>query len=70
MAMTRYSALLKASALLEPHHQIVSCHVEDTRWGRVLPLCRGAGGVFYSPIYESNKTIQSFAILGAKRKKK
>ena len=24
------------------------CHIQDTRWG-VLPLCRGAVGVFYSP---------------------
>ena len=25
------------------------CHIQDTRWGGVLPLCREAVGVFYSP---------------------
>ena len=35
------SAFPNAPALLEPHHQILI--------GRVLPLCRGAVGVFYSP---------------------
>ena len=35
-------------ALLVPHHQIVSCLIQDTRWG-VLPVCRDAIGVFYSP---------------------
>ena len=33
MAMKGYSAFPKAPALLEPHHQIVSCHIQDTRWG-------------------------------------
>ena len=43
-----YSAFPKDPALLEPRHQIVQCHIQDTRWG-FLPLCRGAVGVFYSP---------------------
>ena len=49
MAMKGYSVFPKAPALLEPHHQIVYCHIQDTRWGVVLPLCREAVGVFYSP---------------------
>ena len=32
MAMKGYSAFPKASALLEPHHQIVQCHIQGTRW--------------------------------------
>ena len=30
MAMKGYTAFAKASAILEPHHQIVSCHIQDT----------------------------------------
>ena len=30
-------------------HQIVYCHIQDTHGVEVLPLCRGAIGVFYSP---------------------
>ena len=37
MAMKGYSAFPKAPALLEPHHQIVLCHI----------LCKGAVGIFY-----------------------
>ena len=33
MAMKGYSAFPNAPALLEPHHQIVLCHIQDTRWG-------------------------------------
>ena len=43
-----HSAFPKAPALLEPYHQIVKCHIQDTRW-RVLPLRRHAAGIFYSP---------------------
>ena len=50
MAMKGYSAFPKAAASLEPHHQIVQCHIQDTHGVGVLPLCRGAVGVFYSPI--------------------
>ena len=45
----RYSAFPKAPALLELHHRIVSCYTRDTRWGKALPLCRDAVGIFYSP---------------------
>ena len=31
--MKEFSAFLKAPALQEPHHQIVWCHIQDTRWG-------------------------------------
>ncbi len=29
MVIKEYSAFLKAPALLEPHHQIVQCHIQD-----------------------------------------
>ena len=37
MAMKEYSAFLKAPALLEPHHQIILCNIQDTRWRGLLP---------------------------------
>ena len=37
MAMKGYSAFPKAPALLERHHQIVYCHIQDTRWGGSYP---------------------------------
>ena len=37
MAMKGYSAFPKALALLELHHQIVLCHIQDIHWqGRDL----------------------------------
>ena len=47
--MTAYSAFPKVQAPQETYHQIVKCHIEDTRWRGVLPLSRDAVGVFYSP---------------------
>ena len=38
MAMKRYSTFPKAPALLKPHHQIVLCHIKDTRWGGLTLL--------------------------------
>ena len=35
--MKGYSALPKAPALLELHHQIIVCHIQDTRWGVSYP---------------------------------
>ena len=42
MAMKGYSTFTKAPALLEPHHQIVWCHIQDTcgDGGEVLLLIR------------------------------
>ena len=41
MAIKGYSAFLKAPASLEPRHQIVQCHIQDTRRGEGLtPLQR------------------------------
>ena len=37
MAIKGYSAFTKAPALLEPHHQIVWCHIHETRWGGAYP---------------------------------
>ena len=51
MTIKGYSAFPKTPALLEPHHQIAYCH---TLFGGVLPLCRGAVCVFYSPSRLSN----------------
>ena len=37
IAIKGYSLFPKAPALLEPHHQIVQCHIQDTRWGVLTP---------------------------------
>ena len=45
MAMKKYSAFHKSSALLEPHHNILdACGGEG-----VVPLYRDAVDIFYSP---------------------
>ena len=31
--MKKYPKYLKTTGLLEPHHQIVLCHIQDSRWG-------------------------------------
>ena len=49
MAIKGYSTFTQTPALLEPHHQIVQCHIQHTCWGSILPLCRDAVSVFYSP---------------------
>ena len=49
MAMKWCSAFPKAPAPLEPHHQIVYCHIHDTCCEGVLPLSREAVGIFYDP---------------------
>ena len=36
MAMKWCSAFPKAPESLEPHHQIIQCHIQDTYWGRGL----------------------------------
>ena len=40
MAIEGYTAFLKAPALLEPNHQIVQCHIQDTHSGGFTPLQR------------------------------
>ena len=40
MAIKGYPTLSKTPALLEPHHQIVLCHIQDTHWGSLTPLQR------------------------------
>ena len=40
MAMKEYSDFPKAPVSLEHHHQIVSCHIQDTRQEGVLTLHR------------------------------
>ena len=41
-AMKMYSAFPKAPALLKPHHPIILCYTQGTRWGNVTPLQRGS----------------------------
>ena len=49
MAMKGHSIFLKVTGL-ELHHQMVKCHIQDTRWRQgVLPLCKDAVCVFYNP---------------------
>ena len=49
MAMKGYSVFPKAPALLELHHQIVSCHIQDTRWRSFTHLRRSSRCIFYRP---------------------
>ena len=42
MAIKGNSTFPKAAALLKPHHQIVQCHILDTRWGSLTPLQRSS----------------------------
>ena len=43
MTMKGYSTFSKAPTLLEPHHQIVKCHMQDTGWrGGLTPLKRSS----------------------------
>ena len=38
MAVKGCSAFPKAPVVLEPHHQIVECHIQDTHWGGGLSV--------------------------------
>ena len=40
MAMKEYSAFPKALVWMDPHHQIVKCYIQDTRWLSHTPLQR------------------------------
>ena len=40
MAMMGYSAFHNTPTFLEPHHQIFSCHIQDTRWSSLTSLQR------------------------------
>ena len=42
IVVKEYSAFLKAPALLEPHHQIVKCHIKDSRLGSLTPVQRSS----------------------------
>ena len=70
MAMKGYFTFPKAPALLEPHHQIVQCHIQDTRWGGVFPLCKEAVSVFYSPSRLGNLILGQFKIVSGQWCKK
>ena len=60
--MKGYSAFPKAPALLEPHHQIVLCHIRDTRWREVLPLGRDPVSVF-NGLSRLSKQFKSLSIV-------
>ena len=59
MAKNSYSTFSIALALLEPYHQMLSSHIQDTRLGGVVDLCKDVVGVFYSPnrLYWKNCNI-------------
>ena len=40
ISMRGYSVFPKAVALLESHHQIVSCHIQETRWAGSYPSAK------------------------------
>ena len=42
MAIKGYSAFPKAAVLLEPHNQIVLCHIPGTDWASLTPLQRSS----------------------------
>ena len=52
-----YFAFLKSPALLEPYHQIVSCHIQDTCCGEILLLCRDAVGAFCSSSWQGHRIL-------------
>ena len=50
IAIKGYSAFPKAPALLELRHQIVLCHIQDTRWwGGVLPTLQRCNRCILQP---------------------
>ena len=57
-ALKGYSAFHRTLALLEPHHQIVKCHKQDTLWE--WTCYREAVSVFYSPSWLSKWEIFFF----------
>ena len=67
--MKRYSAFPETPALLEPHHHIVKCHNQNTHWGGVgvLPLCREAVVVFYSPTPADGTNLNKTLVEGVER---
>ena len=48
MVLKVYSILPQAPKL-EPHHQMIVCHNQDTRCAGDLPLCGDTVGVWYIP---------------------
>ena len=50
MAKKGHSTFLKAPALLEAHHQIVSCHIKKSHWEGGLAPSQDANGVFYEVV--------------------
>ena len=46
ISMKGYSTFPKPPASLEPHHPMLLCHIQDSRWAGRLTLCRGSVSVF------------------------
>ena len=65
--MKGYSGFLKAAALLEPHHQIVLYHIQDTR-GKVLTLYRDVVGVLYGPSQQGQIILRTSGVSCCSRK--
>ena len=63
IAMKGCSAFSKAPESLEPHHQIVLCYIRTLVGVRVLLMCRGAVGGFYSPS-QLGKVRNGLRVLG------
>ena len=64
MAIKGYTAFPKAPALQEPHHQIVHCHVQDTRWGRgSYPSVEKQSVYSPAPVYFTEFSVFFFLFL-------
>ena len=71
MAMNGNFAFPKAPELLEPHHQIVECHTQETRWVGLTPLQRSCLSILQpqptgQPIYIYILYILYIVYLGSK----
>ena len=65
IAVKEYSAFPKAPALLKPDHQIVSCHIQDTRCGggESYPSAKMQSVHSLAPDWATCFLIESFIII-------
>ena len=66
MAMKGLSTFPKAPASLEPHFQIIYCHIQDTSWG-IIPFCREAIGIFSRPNRLGQRTLVMVDLTSAEK---
>ena len=57
--MKGYSTFPKASGLLEPHHQIVYCHIQDTCWVGSYPSAEVLSVYSTAPADWASKNLNS-----------